>query len=246
MFVNIGGAQGDGADIIEFPEMDEWDERERLRKEKEALGFYITGHPLDRYERDLNNIGISTIDSLSELKDRSEVKVGGVISDLKIKRTKERKKMAIVNFEDRTGSVEILVFPDTFERLGHILKEDEPLVVSGIVDKGENSPKILANDISTIESFKDRTAEALEIEIIEDDVGDELIEKLKVSFRENPGNCHVYFKIKTRHSGTYLVMADERYRVSPTKDLINTVGQLVKKEPVIYLKGMNFNGMNLL
>ncbi len=239
----MGGAGGTAPEIIEFPDVDEWNEKERLKKEKEAIGFYITGHPLDRYDKDLVGMGIYSIDHLKEIRDRSEVKIAGVISEIEIKRTKDMKKMAVIKFEDKTGSVDVLIFPDTFEKFGHLLKEDEVLIISGTADVGENSIKILSKDISTIDSFRQKEVKAIEIEMDENDIEDELLEHLKAIFREHPGDCNVYFRVKTESKGTYIICADEKYKISPDRRLMDRIRDLIKREPIPYLKGTNYNGL---
>lgn len=242
----MGPSMTANTEIVEFPDIEEWDKKDKLKKEKEAIGFYITGHPLDGYDNDLMHMGVTSIDTLIELKDRSEIKIAGVISDVEIKRTKDLKKMAIIKFEDKTGAVDVLVFPDTFEKYKHTLtKEDEPLIISGIADVTENSVKIISNEISTIDTFRERHAKAIELEFMEEELEDGLIENLKDIILEHPGECTIYFKVNINEKDTYLIWPDDKFRVFPEKRFMQKVKELIKKDPILFFKGMNYNGIYL-
>ena len=106
--------RGNGAGGSQLPDVPEWTSRELLGYEKEALGFYITGHPLDRYGDEIRKFTSITTATLSERPDKSEVKLCGIVASLSEKMTKRGDRMAFFSLEDRTGSVEVMVFPDTF------------------------------------------------------------------------------------------------------------------------------------
>ena len=136
-------------DLIEdrLPQIEEFSDKERLALEKEMLGFYISGHPLEQYRPLLERItGLTDCASLKEARDRSTVKVGGVVSQVRSIHTKKGRPMAFVMLEDLTGSVEIIVFSDLYEKRSDIFQEDSPLVVQGRVDlKEDEEVKIIAD-----------------------------------------------------------------------------------------------------
>jgi DNA polymerase-3 subunit alpha len=100
----------------ELPNTPEWDEALSLSYEKETLGFYITGHPLAKYAADLSRFSASTTESLTELESGAEVSLGGILTLLKPLKTKKGDRMAVIQLEDLTGSVEAVIFPDPFQR----------------------------------------------------------------------------------------------------------------------------------
>ncbi|RII29272.1 MAG: DNA polymerase III subunit alpha [Geobacter sp.] len=128
---------------MKLPVIPEWQDKEKLAFEKEALGFLITGHPLDRYKDDIKRLASSEIANLGELSDNSEVRICGIVSGLKEITTKKGDRMGFATIEDLTGSVEITVFSDVYTVASGLLKSDDPLLVTGKLENGEKGCKIL-------------------------------------------------------------------------------------------------------
>jgi DNA polymerase-3 subunit alpha len=119
--------------------------RERLGYEKELLGFYITGHPLDDYAADLAAFATHTVAQLKETPDEIDTRVCGLVTKVDIRTTqKDKKPWARVTFEDLTGSIEVLVFPDTYAALPRPLNVGEVVVISGSLDRRDDQPKLRA------------------------------------------------------------------------------------------------------
>jgi DNA polymerase-3 subunit alpha len=123
-----------------------WDEATLLGYERDALGFYLSGHPLARYRRTLGNSDISPIGVVEDREDRSEIAVAGIVNEVKT-RARDKGITAYLTIEDETGSVEVLVFPDTYRKTGEILRKQAVLVVRGQVSKTEKGSKVIARDI---------------------------------------------------------------------------------------------------
>jgi DNA polymerase-3 subunit alpha len=135
--IKINGSGG------KLPEVPEWHDKEKLAFEKEALGFLITGHPLDSYVADIKRLACTEITRLVELTDGSEVRICGIVSGLKEITTKKGDRMGFATLEDLTGSVEITVFSDIYATAVNLLKGDDPLLIDGKLEKGEKGAKIL-------------------------------------------------------------------------------------------------------
>ncbi|MDB4793706.1 DNA polymerase III subunit alpha [Methylacidiphilales bacterium] len=126
----------------------EWSLRERLGYEKELLGFYITGHPLDDYRADLAAFQIHTVAQLKEIPEEIDTRVCGLITKVEIRVTqKDKKPWARVTFEDQTGALEVLVFPDNYAGLPRPLGVGEVIIVSGQLDRREDQPKLRAAQV---------------------------------------------------------------------------------------------------
>ncbi|GFE61909.1 DNA polymerase III subunit alpha [Geobacter sp. AOG2] len=130
---------------MRLPDLPEWPDKEKLAYEKEALGFLITGHPLDRYVDDIKRLANSEIANLCELPDGCEVRICGIVSAFREIPTKKGDRMCFATIEDLTGSVEITVFPDTYVETSSLLKSDDPLLVTGKLEKTEKGAKILVS-----------------------------------------------------------------------------------------------------
>jgi len=121
---------------------------ERLGYEKELLGFYITGHPLDDYAADLAAFQLHTVAQLKETSEEIDTRLCGLVTKVEIRTTKEGKKpWARVMFEDLTGALEVLVFPDTYAALPRPLNVGEVVVISGSLDRRDDQPKLRVVEI---------------------------------------------------------------------------------------------------
>ena len=125
-----------------MPKVDEWLDKEKLAFEKEALGFLITGHPLDRYATDIKRLA-TDIANLPNLTDNSQVRICGVVVACKEITTKKGDRMGFVTIEDLTGQVEVTVFADMYAQYSALLKGDDPLLLAGKLEKGEKGCKLL-------------------------------------------------------------------------------------------------------
>jgi DNA polymerase-3 subunit alpha len=148
-----GGGSMNGA--ITPPEVGEWDHKELLMHEKEALGFYITGHPLSRYRQKLEFITNASSTNLAERRDQEEVIIAGVVSNIKELTTKRKDIMAYITLEDLYGSMNVICFADIYQRSKALLKGDEPLLLKCQIDISEENVKIIANDITALQDAPD-------------------------------------------------------------------------------------------
>jgi len=143
-----GAAKGTaGEKSGEIPDLGEWDHRELLMYEKEALGFYITGHPLLRYREKLELVTNANSENLAERRDKEEVLIAGIVSGIRELTTKRKDVMAYVTIEDLYGSLNIICFADVYQGAKTLLKGEEPLLIKGQLDVAEESIKIIAGEI---------------------------------------------------------------------------------------------------
>jgi DNA polymerase-3 subunit alpha len=126
----------------------EWPPRERLNYEKELLGFYVTGHPLDEHRADLQAFQLHTVAQLKEIEDEIDTRLCGLITKVEIRTTqKDKKPWARVMLEDLTGALEVLVFPDNYAALPRPLNVGDVMVVAGQLDRRDEQPKIRATQL---------------------------------------------------------------------------------------------------
>jgi DNA polymerase-3 subunit alpha len=124
--------------------------------EKESLGFYISGHPLNRYKKEFKSLSLTNIQDLSEKKDRAVVTIGGIIQNIKrIQSKKTGEYMAYVTLEDQYGTVEATCFPKLFKKVSDLIIQDKPLIVTGVVEKIENGVKILADSMFSLDQIRE-------------------------------------------------------------------------------------------
>ena len=226
MFGNLNATNTVAAGLFEFPEMDEWDEKKRLRMEKEALGFYITGHPLADFSNEIKQVGTCVIQELINQKDKSQVKIACVVEELKLKRTKRGDKMAVIRVEDLTGSTEVVIFPELFSKISPLLKNDDPLLISGSAEIGDNTAKIIAQEIITLNTVRQNSVKAIELRLCQEKISRELLEDLRNITFKFPGKCRLFFQVRGSNGERMAIAASDRFSVLPCRELIQEIETL--------------------
>ncbi|MEW6669292.1 MAG: DNA polymerase III subunit alpha [Thermodesulfobacteriota bacterium] len=213
-----------------------WEEKEKLRREKESLGFYITGHPLDRFKAEIDRFSTGTVQTLGSLNDKTVVRVAGVVGALKIKRTKKGDKMAILTLEDQTGSVEVVIFPDVFNTCSPLLKGDEPLLVSGTAEVEENSAKIISSEVASLEEVRQKSVRSLEICLRGDCLNKENLKEIRNVFFKYPGESSVLLRVEPEQGDTVIIAVDPHFNVAPCRHLIEEI-EAITGQKVAYGNG---------
>ena len=229
-----------------FPDIQEFNEKTRLDMEKDVVGFYISGHPLSEFERELKRIVTINSSELLEtddnpekavLKDGQSVIAGGIITEVNIKTTKNNEMMAFVTLEDLFGSIECIIFPRTFKYYNNLIYEESLVILEGILNiKEEEQPKILINVINPLlKTPKDELkvlAEGrnkrlyIKIKCKEDWY---LIEKAKPIFKQYKGSTPVIIYIEESDKR---LRADKKLWVRPDGELVNKLYGLFGTENI--------------
>ncbi len=217
-------ASGNGVGAM--PDIPEWREKDLLSFEKEALGFYITGHPLDRYVDDVRRFASANTASLSEKEDKSEVKVCGIVASLTEKITKKGDRMAFALIEDQIGSVEVMVFPDVYGKVSEYLKSEEPLLVTGTVEIGEESCKIKATDITLLGALKETRSRGVSFTLHASGVRPEQLASLKEILGRHRGDCPARLMVIIPDTCRTVIRLPATCSVRPSDDLSLEVEEL--------------------
>ena len=181
-----------------LPDVSPWDERERLAKEKEVLGFYLSSHPLAEHEKTLAAYCSHTTMEAAELKHRTEVMLGGMFSAIKFAHTKNPKpgnpsRYAMFDLEDAEGVMRCIVWPDQFVNYEELIKPDVIAVVRGAVDKrpGSEEANLIVNEIIPLEDLSSRCTRGVMIRVVEEGHGHQKLEQLHEILRCYPGHCEL-------------------------------------------------------
>ncbi|HTX16697.1 MAG TPA: OB-fold nucleic acid binding domain-containing protein, partial [Candidatus Baltobacteraceae bacterium] len=195
-----------------LPEVEEWPEHELLAAEYGTLGFYISGHPLDKYAgrlKDLQAVEISTIEGR---RNGEEIVVAGIIVQARPMRSRRGAKWAILTLQDRTGVIEALAFPEAFQKLEPILKTATPLLVKGRVAVEDVGTRVIVSDARPIERMIEQsTAKAangtngvnggapslLRVRVELAALEASALDRLQQLFSSHPGRCKVAFELVT-------------------------------------------------
>ncbi len=196
-----------------LPEVDGWDEKEILRNEMEVLGFYVTNHPMAKYVSEIEEL-TSSIDTerLSEVKERSEVTIAGVVRSMTVKHTKNGSGIfGNLVLEDMKGSVEVLVFNDLLRKSLPLLEEKvEPIIVKGRLETAEERIRIRANNISSLREA--RSNSKVHIRLMDSVKRDDL-ERLLEIIRYYPGGSLVHLHFETSLGEAVVEIGEPRVEI---------------------------------
>ncbi|HVP55608.1 MAG TPA: DNA polymerase III subunit alpha [Candidatus Eisenbacteria bacterium] len=212
-----------------LPNIPDWDEHQRLSAEKEILGFFITGHPLEKYRDKLLDFSALTTEDLAHMKastGRDEVLVGGILKGVRVSKSKKGDLYAQGRLEDMIGSVDILCFSEAFKRLSGKLKLEVPVLVKGSVriEEGSN-PKLMISDITPLEEAQPKLPRSLRIKIPLETASAGTIDALHSICSASKGEAKVLFDLERKGDFT-AVMEAEGYNVLPDRAFINRVEEL--------------------
>jgi DNA polymerase-3 subunit alpha len=210
----------------DYPNVADWSDQVTMANEKESLGFYITGHPLNQYLTVLKGVATCDTVSIAEMQDKSTVVIGGIVAAIREIITKKGDRMAFVTLEDTKGLVETVVFADTFAESREYLVGDIPILMEGNLDKGEESVKVLVRKITPLSKVPQNGARSVYIEVNDLDLPEERIAALRRLIEENRGSSRVFLRICNEHEGCVTISLPEQLTVDPTDGFIKAVGQL--------------------
>lgn len=242
--VNLFGEE-DGGDLLPrdiYPgDVPEWSEMERLSREREALGFYLSGHPLSRHARDLEGVTTHTTRGLAGSESGASVSVGGMMAVVNRRRTRKGDAMAVFTLEDLEGTVEVVVFPELFGRCRELFDDQPPVVVTGRVEADESRTRILASEIVPVAEARQARTESVSIRMPMGALSEDLLSQLKGLLEENKGGCPVYLELTEPGAFSMLLKAGSGYAISPSRKLVSSVEGLLGSGSV-RLKGRFASG----
>ena len=210
----------------DLPDVEEWDEKNLLSYEKEALGFYVTGHPLARYSDSIKRFATCEAAGLSERTDKEQVRVCGIVSGVKELITKKGDRMAFITLEDLSGSVEVIVFPEVYSVAMELLKGEDPLLVSGELDVGEEACKILATDVALLRDVKETLAKLVHIRLTTPGLDEMQMRQLKGVVQRYRGNCAVQLHIIIPNRSETIITLPDQLKMAATDEAMAATEEL--------------------
>jgi DNA polymerase-3 subunit alpha len=212
-----------------MPDITEWDKHRKLSLEKEAIGFYITGHPLDAYQDLIEKFASTNAISLKEegVKDGSVIRIGGIVRNVKPITTKRGDPMAFIEIEDMKGAVEVTVFNSVFVKVRDLLAEDAPVFVQGQVQKNEKSVKILADHIIPIEAAEENWTASLYLTIDAELCGEAAFSRIAEILGKYPGQCKGYLRIRIPARSETIIELPDEMRLRAGVELTREVNALL-------------------
>jgi DNA polymerase-3 subunit alpha len=234
----MSSGNGPEDDLAKTPE---WDEHTRLQHEKEVLGFFVSGHPMDKYREKLRNMKVVDTATACEMKPepqafrrgrneepQNEISIAGVITGLKVAKSKRSGELyAQASLEDTVGKIELIAFPQSYEKLAEKLKIDVPVVVRGVLRGEEDSaPKLAISSIQALEDVKIKLPDWLRIKVPLHNPDEALLEKLHAILLGAPGKGKLLLDLE--EPGEFCaVLEPHNVMVAADKLFIDQVEELV-------------------
>jgi DNA polymerase-3 subunit alpha len=179
----------------ELPEAEDWSEEQQLAGEYSVLGFYISGHPLDKYAGRLKDFNAAELATMESLRNNDDIVVAGIIVQIRPMRSRRGARWAILTLQDRTGVIEALVFPEAFAKLEPILKANTPLLVKGRVAVEDVGTRLMVSDARLLDQVADRPPSQLRVRVDLSTVDTGALDRLQKLFSSRPGRCRVTFDL---------------------------------------------------
>jgi DNA polymerase-3 subunit alpha len=201
-----------------LPNVPDWTGSEKLTGEKEILGFYITGHPLDQYMDKVRELATHQTSTLEGLAKSTEVALCGILTGVNRRRNKDGKLWASMALEDLEGSIEAMVFSTQYERLNPVLNEDKAVLVRALVLPEENAPpKLSVQDIVPLENASVNLPSLISIRVPMSGPGDvDRCGMLQTLFTKKPGSTEVRLRLEKKRD--FSVILDVTAKVRPDKE----------------------------
>lgn len=216
---SLFGGGDEAADVRKppLPDVPEWDDKTRLQHEKSTLGFYVSGHPLDDHRDLLERFASHSSQELRKAANKTQVVLGGVITDLQRRKSRKGDMWASFTLEDLEGQVDVLVFPKTYRTCEDELAADRPAMVEGRLEVEEDRVRVIADAVSPLEQLREKRVEAVQVRLDAADLDDALVARLRKTIDAHPGDTALLFEVARPGSYRMLARAESSVRVSPTR-----------------------------
>lgn len=206
---------------------------EQLALEKSLVGFYITGHPLDEFAWDIEQLCNVDIQNLSTVTDRDKpLKLAGVLVECTKKYNKNGQAFAVLTLEDKSGSENITIWSNFYKQYEELLVVGNVLLISGHMDVRPRSSVVefKVQAIYLLEDIRKNMVEAVQLNLVAEDITEDLIEQLELCFKNNPGTSLVKFAIQDQQEQNKVELVSGQYRVA----LSNALLMLLSKEQIAF------------
>lgn len=210
----------------------EWPQNELLGYEKEALGFFITAHPLDKYDRELRRIGKLTSADLVSAPDGTQVRLAGVIHAVKLKNNKAGKRYATFQLEDREGTVECIAWPETYQKYESTIAGDLPVLAKGKLDVDDERAQIILDDLRPLGAALTEAVREVRIHAARDRIANGELASIKELLRRHNGQSLIYLHVNFEDGREAIFLLGDNYRVAPTEAFVAELEQMLAPKSV--------------
>ena len=236
LFAEGGAETGPPADA--FPDQPEWALDERLKGERDTLGFYVTGHPLTRFTGEIERFADVRIADLATRVEQT-VRIAGVLVNLKKQKIKkglnEGKTMLKAALEDTSGSVPVCIFASLYEKVQGWVRDDLPVLATAIVRESGGALELTVQDLTPLEGIRERRARELAIRVNLAYADEQILERLQERLRSHPGTTPVSIRLIRPGEFEATLKAADSMRIAPSPSLTHEIQALAGEGSVEYV-----------
>ena len=218
----------------DYPDIDEFSENQLVVFEKETIGFYLSRHPLSRYQEEIKKHTDWETSTLSKHQNGAEVKICGLVGGLKEIVTKKGDRMAFLTLEDMKGFVEVILFPEVFKAALSCLRGGDPLLVKGTLDLSEEHIKIKGTEVHSLLELTSSPMKPFHLKIPLSSLTSSQLAGLKEIVVANRGSSKVLLHFLGGNNRETVVALSDRYTVDPSQHFKNDIQQLFKSSPICF------------
>jgi len=216
-----------------LPDVKEWSEKEYLAHERKVIGFYLTDHPLRKYELEFNSFASIHLGETEGIEGKGDVRACGVITELKTKFDKAGKMMAFFKLDDLTGSCECLMFSKAYDEFGKFVQDEEPVFVVGSLESSGDAVKMQVNKVIPMKNVANELTGSISLLISKQKVAAEKLKQLKSIFEKSEGNIPIFINLTENgiDKGKLFSLTESRVKITP--ELIKSLTLLLGDDAVI-------------
>ncbi|MFQ5477255.1 MAG: DNA polymerase III subunit alpha [Candidatus Binatia bacterium] len=225
----------------QLPQVEQWDTLRRLQAEHDTVGFYISGHPLDRHLNDLKLLGTVNSEELRAMREGSTVRVAGVTNTLRLKNSRKGERYATFFLEDKEGITEVIAWPRVYRQYEEAIVGKAPIYLSGTLeftgdsaapelaedDGFSRKPQIIADEIVELAEMRRRAARYVDITIETGSFAPPRLEDLKTTLARFPGNCRSYLRVVKPGASETVIELPTQFNVDPCDGFLAAVDELL-------------------
>lgn len=221
-----GTTTQNGASHPPLPQVAEWSDMDKLRNERETLGFFITGHPLDKYVGRLHGVVFLTTEMLKTRAHQEKVRLAGVVHSLKLKNNKRGDRYATFTLEDKEGVVEVIVWPEAYRRYEATIHSDQPVCLSGTLDVDEERCQVIADEVVPLESVATEEVRQVHIQVPSDITTTEDLIALRTVLTQHQGHCRAFLHLMRPDYSETVIALPPNLSVVPSRAMVVAIERL--------------------